>query len=343
MEYGKVLKRAWEITWRHRVLWIFGVVATIFGAGNQPGGGGGSGLQYAFRGLDMENLWRVLPFFGRVPFSPDALPGFQVVGPFILALLGFAFMMGLVFLIVGILVRYTSFGAMIDLVNTAEVCDDEGVTFQRGLRTGWRRFLPLFAIDILISIATFVLVTILVVLFVVGVLLAVLPAIPFFRAGNLLVLVGILWAVGVGLFVVLFLLFLGLAISAFTTVLRMFAFRASVIEEQNVFDALGRSFTLLRARLWASLVTWVLLALINVVLSVVMIPVVLVGIGGMIGPMLAVLRLTRSVFGAILVAFPAMLGMALISLFIGGLYLVFRSTMWTLAFRALREGVPEEA
>jgi hypothetical protein len=26
MDHIKVLKRAWEITWRYRVLWIFGII-----------------------------------------------------------------------------------------------------------------------------------------------------------------------------------------------------------------------------------------------------------------------------------------------------------------------------
>lgn len=347
MEYGRVLKRAWNITWRHRVLWIFGVAATIFGADSQWGGGGGGNLQYVFRGTDIQNLRR-LPWFRGTPFSPwegSACPflNWQASLPFILALLGLAFVAGLVFLIASIIVRYTSFGAMIDLVDTAEEGDREAVTFQRGLRAGWRRFLPLFAIDILISIGGFILVLILVALFVLGVLVAVLPAIPLFRAGNALVVIGILWGVGMGLVLLLFLLLAGLGISAFLTILRMFAFRASVIEGQNVFDALGRAFTLLRTRLRQSIVMWVLLALINLALSVVMIPIVLMGVGGMVGPALAIFGLTRSFGVALLWALPALLGMALVGLFIGGVYLVFRSTAWTLAFRALRGQAPGEA
>jgi len=29
MNHGKVLKRAWEILWRYRVLWIFGVIVAL--------------------------------------------------------------------------------------------------------------------------------------------------------------------------------------------------------------------------------------------------------------------------------------------------------------------------
>ncbi|MEA3407226.1 MAG: hypothetical protein U9R48_04000 [Chloroflexota bacterium] len=338
MEYGKILERAWKITWRHKVLWIFGVAAVLFGAGNQgSGGGGGNGIQYVFGSQDIARWQRRLPWGRLSPFL-----NWRAGLPLILGILGLIFVMGLLFAIAGIIVRYTSFGALIGLVDTVEGEDEEKVTFQRGLRTGWRRFLPLFAIDILISIGTFIVVMIIIVLFILGVLVAVLPAIPLFRAGNALNVAGILWGVGIGLFLLLFLLLASLAISAFVTVLRMFAFRASVMEKENVFEALGKAFTLIQAHLWPSLVMWVLLVLINLAVGVVMIPVMLLGIGGMVGPALAVFRVTRSFAGAALAALPALLVMALIGLFVGSIYLVYRSTVWTLTFRALRGEAPAE-
>jgi len=40
--FGEVLTRAWEIVWKHRVLWIFGILASC-GRGGGGGNGGGSG------------------------------------------------------------------------------------------------------------------------------------------------------------------------------------------------------------------------------------------------------------------------------------------------------------
>lgn len=39
--FGEVLSRAWQIIWKHKVLWIFGIFAACSRGGN--GGGGGSG------------------------------------------------------------------------------------------------------------------------------------------------------------------------------------------------------------------------------------------------------------------------------------------------------------
>ena len=53
MDYGKVLGRAWEITWRWKVLWILGFLASL---GN--GGGGGGGNFYSGSGEDFDiNRW----------------------------------------------------------------------------------------------------------------------------------------------------------------------------------------------------------------------------------------------------------------------------------------------
>src|SRR5678815_291560 len=47
--FGEVLTRAWQIIWKHKVLWIFGVLASCsqsgsrFNSGNNSGGGGTGG------------------------------------------------------------------------------------------------------------------------------------------------------------------------------------------------------------------------------------------------------------------------------------------------------------
>ena len=47
LDFGNVLTRAWQIVWKHKVLWIFGIFAGCSrgGGGGTGGGGGGSGQQ----------------------------------------------------------------------------------------------------------------------------------------------------------------------------------------------------------------------------------------------------------------------------------------------------------
>jgi hypothetical protein len=42
MDYGEVLSKAWKVIWKHKVLWIFGILAS-FGQGSGGGGGNGGG------------------------------------------------------------------------------------------------------------------------------------------------------------------------------------------------------------------------------------------------------------------------------------------------------------
>jgi len=43
------LKRAWEITWRWKILWFLGLLASL-----GQGGGGGGGSNYQFSSSDWE-------------------------------------------------------------------------------------------------------------------------------------------------------------------------------------------------------------------------------------------------------------------------------------------------
>ena len=39
VDYGGVLRRAWQITWRHKILWIFGILAGCSRSGSSGGSG----------------------------------------------------------------------------------------------------------------------------------------------------------------------------------------------------------------------------------------------------------------------------------------------------------------
>ena len=61
MNVGEILSRAWKIIWRHKVLWIFGILA-----GCVNGGSGGSGnMQY--RGGQEDITPQAQQFFNQIP------------------------------------------------------------------------------------------------------------------------------------------------------------------------------------------------------------------------------------------------------------------------------------
>lgn len=68
MDYGWVLKRAWEITWKFKALWVLGILASCSsggGGGGSSGGGSGSGYQFSGetdpRFLEAERWFRSIP------------------------------------------------------------------------------------------------------------------------------------------------------------------------------------------------------------------------------------------------------------------------------------------
>jgi hypothetical protein len=54
IDYGEVLSKAWKIVWKHKILWVFGILAS-FGQGSGGGsGGGGSNTRGYSSGSDFD-------------------------------------------------------------------------------------------------------------------------------------------------------------------------------------------------------------------------------------------------------------------------------------------------
>jgi len=62
--FGEVLTRAWQIIWKHKVLWIFGILASCGrGGGSGNGGGSGSGGDNGFSGSGPDLPPQVMQWF----------------------------------------------------------------------------------------------------------------------------------------------------------------------------------------------------------------------------------------------------------------------------------------
>lgn len=272
-----------------------------------------------------------MPYGPWGQFRPPDV-NWDMIGPMILGLVLLLLAFALVMTILGIIIRYTSFGALVGMV--AEVEETEHTGFRSGLKTGWNRFLRLFVVDLLIGIGVVVIVGALVLA---GILAALLVGgvIAFLSESGRSPALGILLGVALGIIAVVVLIVVVVALSAITTLVREYAFRDCVLNKRGIFESLGTGFKLLRQKARQSLLMWLLMVGINLALGIILIPFTLLGVFMMVGPAVAVWGVTESAPAAILTAMPFLLVLIVVSIVLSGVYLTFQSTVWTLTFREL--------
>ncbi|NLG27613.1 MAG: hypothetical protein GX557_06855 [Chloroflexi bacterium] len=336
MEYSKILKRAWQITWRHKVLWLFGLLIAFFGgaAAWRPS----RGLSYGIDASDLQNWSQRWPgLFGQrwgwrtMPLLRGLATG-QYTGAIValLALLGF---LGLIWAIASVIVRYTSTGALIGAVDDIE--QGHAPRFRSSWRRGWPRFLRLFAIDLLIGLAA-VVATLAIVL--VSVVAALIVAGPLLITGGdpgLATTLGAIWAVLAGLvWVVLFVAVL-VAFGGLVGVVREYAFRACVLHLKGVAEAVRAGLALTKSRFRETLSVWLILMGIGLVLGLLSVPAAAIGAGTVLVPAFAARDVIANRPAMLLLAAPLALAAMAVVLLLTAIYQVFVSSLWTLTYREL--------
>ncbi len=147
MNYTRILKRAWEILWSYRTLWVFGVLLAL----TAGGGGNGSGFNYSGRGSGPTfnlppDVMRDLRALGRGMqdwFSRADVGAFIGLGAALLCLI-------LLLTILGKVVNYVSQAALMRMVDGLEA-RGEKVSWREGFRLGWSRAAwRLFLLDLLV-------------------------------------------------------------------------------------------------------------------------------------------------------------------------------------------------
>ncbi|MCX7681157.1 MAG: hypothetical protein N2508_04185 [Anaerolineae bacterium] len=321
MDYLKILKRAWEITWRYRALWVFGIIlALTAGGGGGSGGGGGGGPNG-----DLETAPLHIP--------PEVL---QVL----LALAVLCACAAILITIVFTIARYVAETALIRMVNDYEETGEK-LTVRQGFRAGWSRTAwRIFLISLLINAP-------LAIVFLILFLISLSPLLVWILTSEeALVVLGTIAALGM----VFLSLMLAIITFAVADVLLQFFWRACALEGLGVFDAIRNGFAMVRRHLKNVAIMWVIMVGIRIGLAIVSIPIVIVLLiaGTLLGglPALFVWGIARALFAdaeaipwvlAALVGLPVfVLVLALPMTFIGGLTETFHSTTWTLTYRELR-------
>ncbi len=318
MNHMALIKRAFEITRRYRVLWLFGILVALTsgGGGNGGGGGGGGG------GRDGANNLPSIP--GLTNFDPGAYVGVIVLCCCLLLIVAIA----------AVIIQYVARAALYRMVDRIETTG-AAPTWREGFRLGWsNRAFRLWLLELIVTIAF---------------LAAALVILAVAASPLLLLLTGSepLKAVGIALAVALLLLaILALIVSiVILTLLGQFWAREIVLADRGIGEALASGYTLVRGHLRDTGVMWLLMAGIGIGFAIVTIPLVVVlvlvgvALGGGLG--YAVYAATNSVAWAVAAGLPVgLLIVVPIFVFVGGLYEVFTSSAWTLTYREITLGRP---
>jgi hypothetical protein len=324
MDHVKVLKRSWEILWRYRVLWVFGLILAL----TAGGGGGDQGMRWTYDGNDPDlSQWIHMP-----ELPPNIVANLIAVG------LGLA-CVAIILTVARFVFHYIAQTALIRMVDDHEETGEKrGV--RQGFRLGWSRTtLRVFVIDLLTRLPGMLA---LFLLFLLG--LAVFALIMLTQRTVVLMVIGVVAAIGLGFLIILMAILVSLAAS----LLRQFFWRVCALEETGVIDSIRQGFSFVRQHLADAIVMWLIMVGLEIGWVIVMIPTVLflLVIAAVFGglPALLVGGLASLVFEetiawvlAALVGLPIFIVvMAAPLVFLGALAEVFKSNVWTLTYRELR-------
>jgi hypothetical protein len=234
--FSSLLSKAWNITWKYKVLWFFGFLAALGGAG-WGNSSGGSGPNFNFNlnsGTSSSNYRQGVYPRGDVPkewqTAFDQLAAIDIntwitVGVVVVCSL---LLLGLVFWLLSIIGR----GGLIGGVLAADA--NGKVTFREAWDTGTRNFLRLFLIRLLgIGIS---------------ILIGIIVFLPTVFIGILTCGLGFIPMACVSIIV-------GMVLKAW------FAFMdyAVIVEKRGVGEAIGRAWTILRDNIGPVAILYIIL------------------------------------------------------------------------------------
>jgi hypothetical protein len=312
MDYAKVLRRAWEITWRWKVLWILGFLASL------GSGGGGGGPTYSTNGGEDFDPSR----WGGELFGPEVWAG---IAGIVLALL-------CLFLLIAIALWVISIIARGGLIAGVQQVEDEGSTsFGQAWRVGRSRFWTLFGIAVLAAIPFLILAVGLAIVFALGILFAV-GASEFSEAAGA---GGILTAICLGGAFCCGMVLLAIVLDQ----IRTYAERAAILEGLGWIDAFKRGWQVLTENLGPTIIFWLIFFAIGLVL-----------VALIMGALVAVAAPLFVIFGNVepgpwIVAPLCCGGLLAVIVFalIGAVVETFTSATWTLVYRELTGFTPQPA
>ena len=302
-DFGDVLSRAWQIVWRHRVLWVFGIL-TSCGRGGGGGGGGGGNSGIEFQGPDLPP--QVMRWLEMIQ---ENLMTFAVVGCIVIVLLWalsiFLSTIGKVGLIRG---TFQAEGGAERLIF--------GELFSGSTPYFWR----VFGLSLIVAIPLLA-----------GIAVAVAGIVAFAIAasgGSEEAIVGLVAMVPVFIGCLCLLIPLMFVVGMIVHQ----AERAIVLEDMRVLPAISRGWDIFRANLGPIILMALILAILNVVLGfLIALPIFVVALPAM----LAFLAGEGQSYSPLVLLGACICLYIPVSLLLNGILIAFTESAWTLTYMRL--------
>ena len=306
MDFGDVLKRSWDITWKNKALWLLGILASCSGGGGGGGSGGGQaggGFRgYSFESGEFPELERWLE---RIP--PETITAI------VLALGCLALLVALLAIVLGALGQ-AGLIAGFDLADAGHP-----ITLSEAFRRGLKNFWKILAIQ-----------------FIVGVLVLLVGATVALGGG--LFAVGTL---GLGLICLLPLVCLMVPVMFLVGVYVMLAQVAVVVEDLGLLDAFQRGWEIFRAHLGSVIVMALILILGGGLVGLILaLPLLLIAVPAVFGLLLGG---EGQISTGVLVSGLCFVGLLPLLILLNGILQTFVTGAWTLTFRRLAASPKETA
>lgn len=304
MDFGKVFGRAWEITWRWKMLWVLGFLAAL------GQGSGAPNANFSFSGDEFNRF--------DVPLGDSA-------EEFFLALSGVILILICVILIIAIALWVVSVIARGGLIAGVLQIEEQGETsFGKAWSAGARKFWTLFGLGILAAIPLILLLIIGGIVLFSGIFVGIGLLDVAEAAGiTTLVLVSIICGgfLCCGLFILVVIL----------EQIRIYGERAAIIEDLGWIDAFKRGWEVLRENLGSTIIFWLIFFALGIVIFGVSFVIILAIAGPLFGLFLVS---DPGLWWLGPICIGGLLGTIIFAL-IRSILVAFTSATWTLAYREM--------
>ncbi len=327
MDYGRFMKRAWEITWNYKFLWIFGIAMAFC----RTSGGTNSNVQYNVNNRNLTSQHNFGHFLNsRIPSAKSIE---NVINPewfwiFAVILIGLI----ILFFLISIAVVAFGRGSLIRGVNLIE--NGAPLNFHLAWAEGKKSFTRLFRLEFFLNLPMLLLGMAIFIIILILLINSYRYGVPLFKGNEEDTLHTLLIATPLILITLCGSIVAALLLQIMVGIFETFSGRAIAIEEFTVKSSFQRGWHVFTT----NLASWVILASILFGIGLVLnlaigLPILLLlGIGLVF--MTGLTNLTTPAWFTFLPIFiTIILGAVLLNSIVRGIYLVFTESIWTLAYR----------